>query len=108
MNQWDIWTYDFPSAGAHPAIIVSHPDRVARASMVNILIASSHRANRPPRENEVLLNGADGLDWETLVKCDLMYLVERERLFQRRGSVTEARRRQIIHRLNSSFGFTAR
>ena len=28
MKQWDIWTCDFADAGPHPAIIVSHPDRV--------------------------------------------------------------------------------
>ncbi len=32
MKQWDIWTCDFAEAGSHPAIIVSHPDRVARAA----------------------------------------------------------------------------
>src|SRR6185436_3953405 len=64
MKQWDIWTCDFAGAGPHPAVVVSHPDRVARAPLVNVLIASSQRASRPARENEVLLNGADGLDWE--------------------------------------------
>lgn len=105
MKQWEIWTCEFADAGPHPAIIVSHPDRTARAPLINVLIASSQRANRPSRENEVLLNGADGLDWEALVKCDLMYLVEREQLYRRRGAVTSARRRRIIQRINSSFGF---
>ena len=105
MKQWEIWTCDFAEAGPHPAIIVSHPDRAARAPLVNVLIASSQRASRPCRENEALLNGADGLDWETLVKCDLMYLVEREQLYRRRGAVTPIRRRQIIQRINASFGF---
>lgn len=44
---------------------------------VNVLLCSSHRTNRPPKPNEVLLNGADGLDWETLVKCDLVYAVRK-------------------------------
>lgn len=106
MKQWDIWTFDFAEAGPHPAIIVSHPDRVARAPLVNVLIGSSQKASRPPRENEVMLNGADGLDWETLVKCDLMYLVEKEQLYRRRGSVGSARRRTLVQRLNACFGFT--
>ena len=106
MKQWEIWTCDFDEAGPHPAVIISHPDRVARAPLVNVLIASSQRANRPARENEVVLNGADGLDWETLVKCDLMYLVEKDRLYQRRGSVGSARRRALVQRRNACFGFT--
>ena len=106
MKQWDIWTCDFAEAGPHPAVIVSHPDRVARAPLVNVLICSSQRANRQPRENEIVLNGADGLDWETLVKCDLMYLVEKERLYRRRGNVTAVRRRTLVQRINACFGFT--
>jgi len=106
MKQWDIWTCDFAEAGAHPAVVVSHPDRVARAPLVNVLICSSQRAMRDPRENEVLLNGADGLDWETLAKCDLMYLVEKERLYRRRGSVGTVRRRALVQRINACFGFT--
>ena len=106
MKQWDIWTCDFADAGPHPAVIVSHPDRVARAPLVNLLICSSQRAAREPRENEVVLNGADGLDWETLVKCDLMYLVEKARPYRQRGSVGVARRRALVQRMNACFGFT--
>ena len=106
MKQWDIWTCDFAEAGPHPAILVSHPDRIAHAPLVNVLIGSSQRATRPPRENEAVLNGADGLDWETLVKCDLMYLVEKDRLYRRRGSVGTARRRALVQRINACFGFT--
>jgi mRNA-degrading endonuclease toxin of MazEF toxin-antitoxin module len=106
MKQRDIWTCDFADAGPHPAVIVSHPDRVARAPLVNVLNGSSQKANRPAREHEVMLNGADGLDGETLVKCDLMYLVEKERLYRRRVSVTTVRRRVLIQRINACFGFT--
>jgi uncharacterized protein YifN (PemK superfamily) len=53
-----------------------------------------------------VLNGADGLDWETVVKCDLMYLVEKERLYRRRSSVGTVRRRALVQRLNACFGFT--
>ena len=106
MNQWEIWTRDFAEARPHPAIIVSHPDRIARAPLVNVLIGSSQKASRPARENEILLNGADGLDWETLVKCDLMYLLEKERLYRRWGIVTTIRRRALVQRINACFGFT--
>lgn len=106
MKQWEIWTCDFEDAGPHPAVIVSHPDRVARAPLVNVLIGSSQRASRAARENEVVLNGADDLVWETLVKCDLMYLVEKERLYRHRGSVSSTRRRALVQRLNACFGFT--
>ena len=106
MKQWEIWTCDFADAGPHPAVIVSHPDRVARAPLVNVLLGSSQKASRPARENELVLNGADGPDWETLVKCDLVDLVEKERLYRKRGIVTAIRRRALVQRINACLGFT--
>ena|SRR5437867_10838128 len=76
-QQWDIWALDFPGRGEHPAVLVSHPDRCARASIVNVLYCTSQRQSRKPYENEVVLNSADGLDWETFCVCDHMYSVER-------------------------------
>jgi hypothetical protein len=35
-----------------------------------------------------------------------MYLVEKGRLYRRRGSVGMARRRALVQRLNACFGFT--
>lgn len=105
MHAWDIFTYDFPAAGPHPAVIVSHPDRVARSSHVNVLLCSSQRSGRLPSEHEVRLNGADGLEWETLCRCDLLWLVEKARLTSQRGSVSRIRRRQIVDKLNAVMGW---
>jgi hypothetical protein len=105
MNAWDIYTYDFERAGPHPAVIVSHPDRAIRAPSVNILLCTSHRAHRPANENEVRLNGADGLDWETLCRCDVLWLVEKEKLHGKRGAVSPIRRRQIVDKINAAMGW---
>src|SRR5688572_11381320 len=105
MQAWDICMYDFPGAGPHPAVVISHPDRVAHAEWVNVLICSSHRATRIPRETEVRLNGADGLDWETLCRCDVLWLVEKSKLHQKRGTVSIIRRRQIVHKINAAMGW---
>jgi mRNA-degrading endonuclease toxin of MazEF toxin-antitoxin module len=105
VKQWEVWTFDFPEAGAHPAIIISHPDRVANAPLVNVLICSSQRATRAPRKNEVLLDESDGLDWPTLCRCDLTYLVRKEQLHRRRGIVGTERQRQITRVFVASFGF---
>ena len=105
MKAWDIYTYDFPEAGSHPAVIVSHPDRAARAAWVNVLLCSSQKSNRSPQEHEVMLNGADGLDWETLCRCDLLWLVERTKLHHCRGSVSRERRKQIVEKINAVMGW---
>jgi hypothetical protein len=53
----------------------------------------------------VVLDAADGLDWETLVKCDLMYLVEKQNLYRRRGNVGTLRRHALVQRINACSGF---
>ena len=105
MSPWEVWTFDFPDAGAHPAVVISHPDRVRNAAFVNILICSTHRANRPPKPIEVLLDETDGFDWPTLCRCDAIYFVPKDKLYQRRGSVSVERRRAIIRTIIASLGF---
>ena len=72
---------------------------------MNVLICTTQRAARPPRETEVRLNGADGLDWESLCRCDLLWLVETSKLTGKRGSVTRVRRRQIVDKINAALGW---
>lgn len=105
MKSWDICTYDFAGGEPHPAVIVSHPDRVAHAGWVNVLFCSSKRGSRAPNESEVVLNGADGLDWETLCRCDVLWLVEKSKLTGKRGSVSRIRRRQIVDKVNAAMGW---
>ena len=105
MKQWDIFTWEFPG-GSHPAVIVSHPMRVTNKDSVNVLYCTSQRAGRPPKEHEVLLDAADGLSWETLVRCDVLYLASKSELRQYRGTVIPERRRLIARRVFESFGWS--
>lgn len=106
MKQWDIFSWEFPE-GKHPAVVVSHPARIAAKPTVNVLLCSSQRARRAAEVNEVILDESDGLDWATPCKCDLIYDVSKSDLTQRRGSVSPVRRRQIVARIVSSFGWSA-
>jgi mRNA-degrading endonuclease toxin of MazEF toxin-antitoxin module len=99
VRAWDIYTFNFPEAGLHPAVIVSSSERAERKDWVSVLLGSSQRAGRPPNATEVLLNGADGLDWDTLIKCDLIHAVKKSDLIRKRGTVTPSRRRQIVQRM---------
>lgn len=105
MKPSDIYSYEFQDAGPHPAVIVSHPDRVAKAEWVNVLLCTTQRAARPPQQTEVRLNGADGLDWETLCRCDALWLVEKSKLNSKRGTVSPMRRRQIVDKINAAMGW---
>ena len=106
MNAWDIYSFQPPGwPEPHPAVIISHPLRVAGKPDVNVLMCSSQPATRPPRANEVLLDQADGLDWPSLCKCDLLHALPKAQLKEYRGHVTQQRRWQIICAINRSNGW---
>ena len=104
MKPWDIYTFDFPEAGPHPAVILSTDTRLKTKARANVLLCSSQRTNRAAEPHEVLLDPADGLDWPTLCKCDLLYDVPLKSLKARRGSVSLRRRREISIRVIRSLG----
>jgi len=106
VNAWDVCSCDL-GWGSHPVVVISHPARAARKDFVEVLDCSSQRANRPPLENEVVLDSADGFDWETFCKCDCIYAVPREELKTRKGAVTPERRRQIVRAIIQSHGWNA-
>lgn len=106
MTAWEIFEADL-GWGMRPVVIVSHPARAARKDFVEVLDCSSRRASRPARENEVLLDQADGLDWETFCKCDLIIAVPRMELKRARGSVVLERRRQIVRTMIATHGWNA-
>ena len=100
MKAFEIFNWQPPEwKEPHPAVIVSHPDRSARKPVVEVVMCSTQRATRKPEAHEILLDRADGLDWETLCHCDLIYAVPRIDLKIRRGEVSEARRGPLIRTL---------
>lgn len=76
-------------------MLISHSDRCARADVVNVLYCTSQRQSRHPKPYEVMLNGADGMDWETFCDCSVLYSVPSAALFGQRGQVTQERRNAI-------------
>jgi len=60
-----------------------------------------------PNAGEVVLDSADGLNWETLCKCDLIYAVDRDLLHTRRGQVTAERRREIVRVIVGCHGWNS-
>lgn len=105
MKQWDTNQWVFPH-GSHPCIIVSPTARCQNPdfSTVNVLACQSQRAQRQPRENELVIDQADGMDWETLVRCDFIWAVHKSELNQARGKVGAERRRAIGQKLIRIFG----
>ena|ERR1051325_8169893 len=103
MKPFDVFMWQAPDwHDPHPAVIVSNAQRAANKDRVEVLLCTSQRVNRQPGPGEVLLDAADGLDWETLCKCDLIYAAARTELKVQKGRVTEARQRQIIRTVIAS------
>ncbi len=102
MKQWDIFLFPFTEEKPHPVVILSIDERAAGRKSVNGLLCVSLRG-RPLGLNEVLLDQADGLDWESAVRCDLIQLLERERFLENRGRVIPERQIQISRKLIECF-----
>lgn len=89
----------------HPCVIVSHPSRVTNKPEVNVLMCSTKRAARKPEAHEVVLDTADGMDWPTLCKCDLLHAVSKTDLKSRRGAVSGERRKQLVRASIAALGW---
>ena len=104
MKPWDIYSYSFPDTEMHPAVILGTETRLANKPKVNVLFCSSKRATRQASELETILDEADGLDWATLCKCDLVFAVPKDELKNKRGTVSSARRRVIAEKVIRALG----
>lgn len=105
MKPWEIWTWKFPDAGEHPAVILGTEERVRLKPRVCVILCSTQRATRKAELHEVILDTADGLDWETLCKCDVVYSAPKNELIKHQGTVSPLRRRAIAERVIRALGF---
>ena len=105
--QFEVWRFNFPDKGEHPVVLISHTDFCARA-VVNVLYCTSQRQSRALKPYEVLLDGADGMDWETFCDCSVMYAVPAACLFGKRGRVDAKRRDAIRDKVRDVFRLSAR
>lgn len=105
-KQFDVWRFNFPNRGEHPVVIVSHDDFCSGA-VVNVLYCTSQRQNRAAKPYEVMLNGADGMDWESFCDCSTFFSVPTAGLFNQRGHVSLERRRAIRGKIRDVFRLAA-
>ena len=89
----------------HPCVIVSHADRADRKDPVEVLMCSSQRATRLAQAHEIILDEADGMDWKTLCKCDVIHAIPRIELKQHRGTVSKLRQAQLVRTIIAAHGW---
>ena len=101
MRQWDIVLFPFREELPHPAVIISNNERCENADLdvVNALICTTARLNRPPKKNEISPDASDGLDWKTAVRCDVIYLLPKAEFAGHRGQVGASRRTLIARKI---------
>mgnify|MGYP001159169946 CR=1 FL=1 len=99
MKAWEIWTGDI--FGPHPCVLISCQARIDAKPQVVVLKCTTLRPEqeRLPKLNETVLDEADGLDWKTLCRCDLLFTVDKAALSKKRGQVTAERRRDIARKI---------
>jgi mRNA-degrading endonuclease toxin of MazEF toxin-antitoxin module len=101
VRQWEKYLFSFREEKPHPAVILSNDERCANGDLeyVNALICTSAKVYREPKKNEVILNAADGLDWKTAVRCDVIYLLPKVEFKERCGKVSPPRRIAIARKI---------
>jgi mRNA-degrading endonuclease toxin of MazEF toxin-antitoxin module len=101
VKQWDIFMFPFSKERRHPAVIISNDETCQNSDVeeVNALLCTSAKVNREPKTTEEALGEADGLDWQTMIRCDRIHLLPKARFDDRKGSVTEERRHLIARKM---------
>jgi hypothetical protein len=99
MKAWEIWTGDI--FGPHPVVLISCQKRIDLKEEVVVLKCVTMRpaTAREAKQNETVLDRADGLDWKTLCRCDLLFTIPKSSLSNKRGSVSPERRRDIAMKI---------
>ena len=109
MKQWEIYDFPYPSEDQpHPFVILS-PTVLAEHKdykEVNALMCVSLRGGTQPKPRDVRLNGSDGLDGPTLVRCHFIHTFEKSKFRRKRGTVSIARQRAIGKTLALVFNLT--
>ena len=95
-HQWDIVKARVRESDRdeHYLVIVSSEDTCAspNAPYLNVLFCSSRRPGRELRAGQVILNGSDGLDHQTVVDCSYFHSIPKAKLKMTDARITPKRR----------------
>ncbi len=104
MHQWDIVRVKVnpKDRDSHPAVVISCEEDCQDPQFlrVNVLYGSKRAPAVGLEPWQILLNGADGLDFLTTVDCGVIYLVPKDTCSPAIGSVGLERRRLIGRKIN--------
>ena len=108
LERWDIvfLRTDEKDATGHPAVVLSNPDILhdSRHLRINVITGSKKSPAAQARPHQVVLNGADGLEFPTLFDCGFVNIARKSSIIRSAGRVAYARRGQIATKLRASLG----
>ena len=104
VRQWDIVRFRIrpQDRDLHPAIVLSGEEWCASdyATNLNVLACSKRVPADAVKAHQVVLNGADGLDFPSAADCRFFHIVAKEGVFEVIGRVSPERRRAIGRKIN--------
>jgi mRNA-degrading endonuclease toxin of MazEF toxin-antitoxin module len=104
VRQWDIVRFRIrlQDAELHPGVVVSGEEWCASGQTTNLNVLACSK--RPPaaaiKPHQVVLNGADGLDFQSTADCRFFHIVPKESVTETIGRVSAERRRSIGRKIN--------
>lgn len=108
LERWDIvfLRTDEKDATDHPAVVLSNPDILQdpRHLRINVVTGTKKPPAAQARPHQVILNGADGLEFATLFDCAFVSVARKSSIIRSAGRVAHARRGQIATKLRAALG----
>jgi hypothetical protein len=96
MNKWEVWKAVHESYDVPRYFVIVSPPSLLSGSRVNALVCHTRRPVSEVQPYHVVLDVADGLEHPSLLICNYVFEVKRERLTLRTGVVSLGRRRAIL------------
>lgn len=104
IRQWDIVRFQIRrhDRDRHPGIVLSGEEWCASAhtTNLNVLACSKRVPGDTVKLHQVVLNGADGLEFQSTADCRFFHIVTKEGISEVIGRVSPERRRAIGRKLN--------
>lgn len=104
VRQWDIVQFRIRpnDRDLHPGVVLSGEEWCAspHAANINVLACSKREPADSVKTHQVVLKGADRLEFQTTVDCRFFYVIPKESIQSVAGRVSQEHRRAIGRKIN--------
>lgn len=84
VRRGDLWDVDLPRIGRRPCVVLTRGDAIPVLARVTVGLVTTTVRGHPA---EVQVGPEHGLDRESVINCDDLVTVSKERLARRRGAL---------------------